>query len=52
MDVFLAGTDSLKLTRIARQDPDLALVPAGYAHRMPTSLPWTSPPSGSPCRRA
>ena len=33
MDVFLAGTDSLKLTRIARQDPDLALVPAGYAHR-------------------
>ena len=33
MDVFLAGTDPLKLTRIARQDPDLALVPAGYAHR-------------------
>lgn len=33
MDVFLAGTDSLKLTRIARQDPNLALVPAGDAHR-------------------
>ena len=51
MDVFLAGTDSLKLTRIARQDPDLALVPAGTPIGMPTSLPWTSPPSGSPCRR-
>lgn len=33
MDVFLAGTDSLKLTRIARKDPDLALAPAGDAHR-------------------
>lgn len=33
MNVFLAGTDSLKLTRLARASPDLALEPAGNAHR-------------------
>lgn len=32
MDVFLAGTDSLKLTRLARRDPRLLLVPAGDVH--------------------
>lgn len=39
MDVFLAGTDSLKLTRIVRKDPDLALVPAGNAHRRSRQSP-------------
>lgn len=33
MNAFLAGTDSLKLTRLARASPDLALEPAGNAHR-------------------
>ena len=39
MDVFLAGADSLKLTRIARRDPNLALIPAGDAHRHARSSP-------------
>lgn len=33
MNVFLAGTDSLKFTRLARASPDLVLEPAGNAHR-------------------
>ena len=39
MDVFLAGSDSLKLTRIARRDPELALIPAGDAHKHAHSSP-------------
>lgn len=39
MDVFLAGLDSLKLTRIARRDPGLELVPAGSAHMDADSSP-------------
>lgn len=31
-EIFLAGSDSLKLTRAARRDPDLLLVPAERAH--------------------
>lgn len=39
MDAFLAGGDSLKLTRIARRDPELALIPAGDAHKHARSSP-------------